>query len=59
MKKSNLTGEYLAEILKSCVVSYISMFTKIRNTSLERGCFPNQLKLAKVTPAFKSEDDLI
>ena len=27
-------------------------------TSLERGCFPNQLKLAEVTPIFKKEDEL-
>ena len=28
------------------------------NTSLERGCFTNQHKLAKVTPMFKKEDEL-
>ena len=34
------------------------ILTKILNTSLERDCFPNQLKLAEVTPVFKKEDEL-
>ena len=52
-KKANLTGDIPAGILKRCVDPYISVLTKILNTSLERGCFPNQLRLAEVTPAFK------
>ena len=57
-KKANLTGDIPAGILKGCVDSYIPILTKILNTSLERGCFPNQLKLAEVTPVFKKEDKL-
>ena len=57
-KKANLTGDIPARILKGCVDSYIPILTKILNTSLERGCFPNQLKLAEVTPVFKKEDEL-
>ena len=38
--------------------AYISILTKILNTSFERGCFPNQLKLAEVTPVVKKEDEL-
>ena len=57
-KTANLTGDIPAGILKGCVDSYIPILTKILNTSLERGCFPNQLKLAKVTPVFKKEDEL-
>ena len=57
-KKANLTGNIPAGILKSCVDSYISVLTKILNTSLERSCFPNQLNLAEVTPVFKKEDEL-
>ena len=45
-KKVNLTDDIPADILKRCVDSYISVLTKILNTSLERGCFPNQLILA-------------
>ena len=57
-KKANLTGDNPARILKGCVDSYVPILTKILNTSLERGCFPNQLKLAEVTPVFKKEDEL-
>ena len=57
-KKANLTGDIPAGILKGCVDSYIPIITKILNISLERGCFPNQLKLAEVTPVFKKEDEL-
>ena len=57
-KKANLTGDIPARILKGCVDSYISVLTRILNTSLESGCFPNQLKLAEMTPVFKKEDEL-
>ena len=57
-KKANLTGNIPAGILKDGDDSYISILTKILYTSLERGCFPNQLKLAEVTPVFKKEDEL-
>ena len=49
---ANLTGDTPVGILKDCVDSYISILTKILSTLLERGCFPNQLKLAEVTPVF-------
>ena len=55
---ANLTGDIPVRILKTCVDSYISILTKILSTLLERGCFPNQLKLAEVTPVFKKEDEL-
>ena len=42
-KKENLKGDIPASILKDCVDSYISVPSKILNTSLERGCFQNQL----------------
>ena len=40
-EKANLTGDIPAGILKGCADSYISVLTKILNTSLERDCFPN------------------
>ena len=36
-KKANLTDYASAGILEDCVDSYIFIFTKILNTSLERG----------------------
>ena len=56
MKKNSLSANILAKILKNHVDSYISKLTKILNTSLKRGSFPNQGKL--VTPPFKKEDEL-
>ena len=43
---------------KGRVGSYISILTKILNSSLERSCFSNQFKLAEVAPVFKKEDKL-
>ena len=57
-KKADLQGYIPAGILKGCVDSYISILTKILNTSLERGCLPSQLKLAEVIPVLKKEDEL-
>ena len=57
-KKANLTGDIPTGKVKGYVDSYISVLNKILNTSLERACFPNQLKLAEVTPVFKKEDEL-
>ena len=54
----NLIGDIPAGILKGCVDSYISVLTKIPNTSLERGSFPNQVKLAELTLVLKKEDEL-
>ena len=57
-EKVNLTGDIPAGILKGCVDPYMSILTKVLNTSLEIACFPNQLKLAKVNPVFKKEDEV-
>ena len=57
-EKLVITGDIPVGILKGCVASYISILTKILNTSLKRGIFPNQLKLAEVTPIFQKEDKL-
>ena len=57
-KEVNLTSDILVGIVKGCINSYISVLTKILNTSLQRGCFRNQLKLAGVTPVFNKEDEL-
>ena len=54
-KKANLTGDIPAGKPKGCVDSYVSVLTKILNTSLESVCFPNQLKLPEVTPVFKKK----
>ena len=45
-----------AFILKKCVNNYIKPLTHIINSSLKEGIFPNELKLARVVPIFKSGD---
>ena len=57
-RKRHPIVNFPAGILKGCVDSYISILPRILNTSLERGCFPNQFKLAEVTSVFKKEDEL-
>ena len=55
---ANLASDIPATIMKDSVDCYISILTKILNTSLERDCFPIQLKSVKVTPVFNKEDEL-
>ena len=43
-----------ASILKKCIDEYITPITYLVNLSIRRGTFPNELKLAKVIPIFKS-----
>ena len=47
-----------AEMLKSTTDVHASLLTKIIDSSLRNGCFPDQLKAAEVTPNFKKNDDL-
>ena len=37
---------------------YLSHLTRIINSSIQNGCFPDELKAAEVTPIFKKNDDL-
>ena len=53
-----IPGDVPVGIVKVCVDSYISVFTKTLNILLEAGCFPNQHKLAEVNPVFEKEDEL-
>ena len=43
-----------ASILKKCIDKYITPITYLVNHSIRQGTFPNELKLAKVIPIFKS-----
>ena len=46
--------EMPASILKKCIDEYITPITYLVNLSIRQGTFPNELKLAKVIPIFKS-----
>ena len=56
--KATPVGDISANMLKSTVDIHLPFITKIINVSFENGRFPDQLKLVKVTPIFKKNDDL-
>ena len=56
--KATPVGDIPADILKSTVNIHLPFITKIINVSFENGRFPDELKLAEVSPIFKKNDDL-
>ena len=55
-KKATKNGEIPAKILKKSVGIYLKEITFIINDCIENGIFPDDLKLADVSPIFKKED---
>ena len=51
-------GGISGDILKSTVDIHLPFITNSINLSIENGCFPEELKLAEVSPIFKKKDDL-
>ena len=47
--------EIQAKIVKKTFISFIAPLTHICNLSILKGCFPSELKLAKVVPIFKAD----
>ena len=56
--KATPVGDIPAEMLKSATDVHVSLLTKIINSSIRNGCFPDELKAAEVAPIFKKNDDL-
>ena len=56
--KATSVGDIPADMLKVTLDIYISLIKKIINLSFENGCFPDDLKLAEVSPIFNKSDDL-
>ena len=56
--KATPVGDIPAEMLKSTIDVHVSLLTKIINSSIRNECFLDELKVAKVTPNFKKNDDL-
>ena len=56
--KATPVGDIPADILKVTLDIHLSLITKIINLSFENACFPDDLKLAEVSPIFKKNDDL-
>ena len=57
-KKATRQGNIPAKILKDSLSVYAKELTTIINNCLKDGLFPNELKLADVSPVFKKDDDL-
>ena len=51
-------GEMPVDMLRSTVDIHLPFITKIKYLSFENNCFPDDLKLAEVSPVFKKNNDL-
>ena len=51
--------ELTARIIKQTCFIYLESLTHILNLSLSQGLFPNELKIAKVVPVYKSGDKML
>ena len=56
--KATLVGYILVEMLKFTVDIHVFLLTKIINSFIQNGCFPDKLKSAEVITIFKKNDDL-
>ena len=50
--------DIFVDILESTVDIHLSFIINTINLSIEKGCFPEELKLAEVSPFFERKDDL-
>ena len=57
-KKVTRKGDIPGKILKDRLSVCTKELTTIINNCLKDGLFPNELKLADVSPVFKKDDDL-
>ena len=55
-KKSAISSCIPVKVLTDSVDTYLPIFTDIINSSVRNGTFPEELKLAEVTPLFKKAD---
>ena len=56
--KSTSVADIYGDMLQFTLVIHLSVITKIINLLFENGCFPDNLKLVKVIPIVKKNDDL-
>ena len=56
--KATPIGDISVNLLKLTVDVHLTIMTNIINLSIEKGCFPDDLKLAEVSPIFKKKDNL-
>ena len=55
-KKSAISSCIPVKVLIDSVDTYLPIFTDIINSSIRNGTFPEELKLAEVTPLFEKAD---
>ena len=51
-------GDIPTDTLKQTTDIHLPIMTQIINMSIDNNCYPDHLKLAEVSPAFKQKDDL-
>ena len=57
LKDSSTGWDHLSPfVMKQCVDTYVEHITVLINNSFYHGIFPDELKLARVVPIFKSGD---
>ena len=56
--KGTPVADIPADMLKSTIVIHLPFKTKIINLSFVNNCFPDDLKLAEISPVLKKVDDL-
>ena len=56
--KATPVGDIPAKMSKSTTDVHVSLLTKVINSSIRNGCFPDELKAAEVTPTLKKNVDL-
>ena len=57
--KATPIGDISVDILKSTTDFHLPFITNSINLSIEKGCFPEERKLAEVIPIFKKKYDLV
>ena len=56
--KATHIGDASVDILKSTIDIHLPFITNSINLSIEKGCFPEELRLAEVSPIFRRKDDV-
>ena len=56
--KATPVGDIPTDMLKQAIDIHLLIMTQIINMSIDNNCYPEDLKLAEVSPVFKKKDDL-
>ena len=56
--KATPVGGIPIDMLKQTIDIHLPVMTQIINMSIDNNCYPDDLKLAEVSPVFKKKDDL-